>query len=257
MPVQSVKSAFQVPVSSQQAMGGPVSKIEKKSCDTFTALGTQFTKLTPVETPVHKRFGDKFLDVVYRLYDKTKFSSFLDKLAKKHDPDALIEVQKAQATPLVKQANGSTAALGDVTVVVNGLLNLNTTPATLFRMAEYTNGPLIVASSNTNGKEAFHLRPLEEIWGEKVPAHLKNKIFIIGEFAPNIVPWTDATDILLKQLDVVNQQFGSLNNSGVKAKSLEEAKVTLMGYSQGALTALAARRALNENGKGAFIDSLI
>lgn len=163
--------------------------------------------------------GERLLGFAYAVYDHTPFVGH--RLKAKRDAHA------AMTEPLT-----TTARLGDVTIVANGLLNLEAPAATLFRLARYTNGPVIVANHNPTNGNALKLRPLVEIEGVPVPEALEGRLFVIGDEAPHITPWTEAADLLVQQLDVLAEAL----------PGLEQQKVAVLGYSQGALSALVARR---------------
>lgn len=191
--------------------------------------------------------GEKFLEGLYRFYDKSKLTQLAARAFRKENPDTPESIQAALTTPLAKTPTGESASLGDVTVVVNGLLNLNTTPAMLFRLARYSREALVVASSNPHGEDGFRLRPLTEVWGTPVPDDLKGKLWAIGDWSPNLIPWTDASDVLLAQLEAMKSGFPELAASDV----------TVLGYSQGALTAALTKKRLEDAGVTGVIDRVV
>lgn len=164
------------------------------------------------------RFGDRVLGFMYRAFEHVPLVG--------HRFHAKSDARDAMTEPLA-----TSAKLGDVTIVANGLLNLEAPAATLFRLARYTNGPLVIASSNPTNGNALKLRALDEVEGVEVPDELRGRIFVIGDQAPHITPWTVAGELLVQQLDVLAQEL----------PGLEGKKVSVLGYSQGALSALAAR----------------
>jgi hypothetical protein len=205
-------------------------------------------------------FGQRALEAAYSFYDKTKVGRWVSRMLGQHEPDSPTELAAALATPLPRGADGKPRMLGDVTVVTNGMLNLVGTPPAMFRLALMTRGPLVIASSNPSGKDGFRLRPLTELWGVPVPPALKGKLFAIGDLSPNLMPWPQGSDLLLEQLSVVERNFGMLQraNPALGAKrSLSDAALTVVGYSQGAVSAAAARRRLIDAGQPKLIDRLI
>lgn len=205
-------------------------------------------------------FGGRALEADYRFYDKTAFTHLLNKLFHQHDLDTPREVATALSSPLPTDAKGAPKSFGDVTVVVNGMLNLVSTPASMFRLAMATRGALVIASSNPAGNDGLRLRPLTDVWGTPVPPELKGKLFAIGDLSPNMIPWPQASDLFLEQLSVLEQQFGQLKaqSPGLgEVRSLHDAKVTVVGYSQGAVSVAAARKRLDDHGRGALIDRVV
>lgn len=206
-------------------------------------------------------FGQRALEAAYAFYDKTAVTRWVHTLFRKHDTDTAEEVQRALATPAPRDATGAPKSFGDVTVVVNGMLNLVSTPAAMFRIAANTRGPLVIASSNPAGADGYRLRPLEELWGVPVPEALKGKLFALGDLSPNMIPWPQASDLFLEHLSVIDRQFAQLKAASPAAlehvSDLRAAEVTVLGYSQGAVSAAAARKRLEDAGREGLIDRVI
>lgn len=221
-------------------------------------------KLERLDAPANRTwlgtFGQRALDAAYTFYDGAKVGQWVEKLFHQHDSDAPQEVQAALAAPIPKDSNGQPKSFGDVTVLVSGMLNLPSTPAAMFRLAQLTKGPLVIASSNPGGADGYRLRPLTELYGAPVPPELQGKLFAIGDLSPNMLPWPQGSDLMLEHLAVLDAQFAQLKSKNPALQGfsqLSDAELTVVGYSQGAVSAAAARKRLDDAGRPQLIDRVV
>ncbi len=191
---------------------------------------------------------------------KSKFAGWMTRLVGVCDVKGRREVDRAISSPPVKNPDGSAKQIGDIAVLVNGWLNFSSSAPAVFRLARHLRGPVLLANTNPNGPDGYRLRELDELWGVSVPPQLKHKIWAIGEMAPNLVGWPQASDLLLEHLAVIGREFHRTQavNPGMQdVRSFPDAHTTVFAHSQGGPAAAAARVRLNQVGLGHVIDRLV
>ncbi len=226
----------------------------------LSVFGATLDRLDRRKASQKGTFGNRALNFAYHFYDKTRLTHVLNTLMGTHDTESPAEVQRALTSPKVRGADGVEKSLGDVTVLVNGMLNLEPTAPMMFRLARHTAGPVILASSNPDGADGYRLRELTEIWGVPVPPELKGKLWAIGDVSATMITWPQGSDLLIEHLGIIDAQFAALKAANPKlagVDSFRAAKTTVVGYSQGALSATAARKRLEDAGLPDVIDNLI
>ncbi len=224
------------------------------------AFGQSFPRLDRTKESTKGSFGNDVLNVAYRAYDKSKLTGLVNRLFGHEDTESPAAVERALKSPLVTGADGRPKSLGNVTVLVNGMLNLEPTAAMMFKLSRHTDGPLVLASSNPDGPDGYRLRELTEVWGTPVPPELRGKLWAVGDLSATMMSWPQGSDLLLEHLAVLGREFGTLQQANPtlqKFDSFRDSKTTVVGYSQGALSAAAARKRLNDAGMSDVIDQLI
>ena len=213
-----------------------------------TAFGSNIERLEP-RRHSGPTFGEKLVKAGVAAFDQGPLSQAINSLTGTYNPQTKSEIARVLASPPVKDASGQPVKLGDITVMVNGTFNLSPSAALVFRAAQHS-GKVVIAGANANGPDALKLRELTEIRGEPIPASLKGKIFGIGNLEPTFMTWPQASDLLLEQLDALSTQLGgALQDPSVKT--------TMLAFSSGALSAVAARRRLEDAGHGNVVDQLV
>jgi hypothetical protein len=224
------------------------------------SFNEQFQRLEPMRRVDHFRPGEKTLGLVFAAMERGPMSRLADAVLGVYDPGSSKVLARVLSAPKVTDASGAEKSFGDLTVLVNGSFNMMPSPAFVFRTAMHTEGAVVIASSNPAGPDAHRLRELSNVQGVPVPAELRGKIWAIGNLEPSFMTWPQATDLLLEQLGDLNDAFGRLRAARpalANKPNLKAATLTLVGFSSGAMSAVAARKELETHGLGTVVDRLV
>jgi hypothetical protein len=139
---------------------------------------------------------------------------------------------------------------GPAVVYRPGFANTTPSAAYLFRMAQYTD-KVLVAYANAKHGQDLAPRQVDEIFGVPVPPELRGKIWVSGDPEHRMLPWKDDAHLLEKQLEALDE------SAFLGGADLENANLTLVGFSAGGAGAVEARRALEAQGRGGVIGKLV
>ncbi len=156
---------------------------------------------------------------------------------------------KAVATPLAVPAGGA-KPFGPTAVIRPAFANTPTSAAFVFRAAQYTDR-LLVAYSNAKPGQDLTPRPVDEIYGVKVPPELRGKIFVSGDPSPHVAPYDKLAGLFEAQLDALE------GSAFLRGGAVDGANLTVLAYSAGGVDAAETRRRLEAKGRTQVFGKLV